>query len=1418
MGVGLALTLGGLGSAGAQPQATAVSPVYLDDSPRATEALVRARELAALGNESDAARVLQGVLDQDGARLAPAVRDPDLFIEVREIIHDLLLSEPELLARYRELSSEPARRALEDEGDPEGAAARYLLTPAGFDASLRLAERAYEHARFDAAYRALVLLERHPDRAGERARGASRLMSRCAAAIRAVRGAEDPSWVEAVASRAREWAVASGLDPAPGVLRAPEDLPPVRTPFSAAESTALEDLLPRPLWSDLLGDPLPVRVAAARGEASRSPLPVGARWLGAAATAQGDTVFVSDGQTVSAWNRFTLTLRWRLKLDGAVGGPYALRADQSPAEMTTVAAGEGRLAVVTGLRLEQQVREVRHLVVIDAASGRPLWTRGPFDTGVEGAAESLFVGPPLISEGTVVLRVEKDATSRRLDGLYLVGFDLETGALRWTRPVGSSGALTFGYRPPTLDGMSSARGLVFTLSRVGVMTAVEVASGRTRWARRDAPPLSIRAGESEPWEFNVPQVRDGRVLMLSPARDRVLMLDAETGAVLGSRPSSALGNPAYLLLAGDDLVGVGRSALHSLALASLTDAAQEPVEIARFAPEIFRGRVIPAPGRVLAPLFNEVVVVNTPAALAGEGRIASRVRLDQPGVVLPLDGQLVVVDESRIHSYLIWSVAERQLRQRMESAPADPAPAITYAELAFRSGRTEGLVQAIDHALRAIESDPLAETVPEDLSRVFRSVLTMIEPGSAGSPLDAATRGALVDRLGRSASTGAERASFHLTAGAVYEGAGDLTRAVQSYQAVLDAPDLAGAVYASGGTEVPADFAATRRLRALIEAHGPALYQPYEADAQRLLSEARAALDADAFEAIARRYPVSRTAVTAWMESASHAQSQGRTPLAALALEEGLAAARLSLDKGDPLIGELGGRLVSLQKRAGQFHAVLDTLTRLERDHPGLALTDMGGPIDADALVRSVSESIAQTTRRPRVGPRPTATATIVGWTVEEPLAEESPLPVTDAIVLRSEEGELALWRLAPGAPAGLARVWGSVTKETLLWLDQHGAYFAEQIGEGPWADHRVLCRAMNDGQVRWATAPFRTVVPPGEPERILAQGGPNAPARFLWTPLEPNASVADPMLAVDGSTMVLIDRLGRAAAYELSTGRLLWTRGDLMPRVHDAALAGGTLLVGGSRLRVDLSAPGPDPLQAEPNPGGLILAIDARSGQTVYRWESDDAIRWVRLTPEGHAVAGLDPGVVSIDLVRQRLRWRSESPKLKGSLAAWAVPGRVIVRSEAPELWQVTTDDGAVARRALDLRGRLNEGFDEVTVRAIGSSVGIATGRGLALIAPDASLAGLDARPNDSAPILHAGFGADFVPVLERSPLGEGAESGSYSLTIFDLESLRTVSTTTVRFGQAPAPVQMALIDGKVLINAGAAVTVIDAPPEAPP
>ncbi|MDX2114155.1 MAG: PQQ-binding-like beta-propeller repeat protein [Planctomycetota bacterium] len=1392
-----------LGAAGvpvafAQP----ASPVFTDDSPRAADGLVRARELASIGNLDEAVRVLQSLLDEEPERTIARADDPDLFTTVRARVHEALLADARLLDRYRALQDPAAREAVE-RGEIDAVERSRMLTTAGFEAALRIAQRRLESAQFRAALHLLAELDAHPERKGNGKADAAALARLVASYI------DDPR----AAALATSWSEASGAESRLTPAARP-DLPAQLWPFGPVPRGELSELLPRPLWSAPLGDALPIEPAVNYRNAP-SPPREGALWLFSLPTVVGDTLYVQDMQTLTAWNRFTLSRRWSMRLDPIEGRRYTIGPQQGFTECAAASSDGVHVAAVMGLTLQGADVPERRLVSIEASSGRVLWSRTVAELKAPELDEGVLRGPALIDDGVVVAMIDKDVTRRRLESQYAVGLDARHGTLLWVRQLGSSGALPYGARGGVSEAPLLHDGLVLSTHRMGFAACFESATGRLRWIRRLQSGQQAVGRPDQPWESNAPVVSDGIMYFVATSgfegggeQASIVALNAATGAIVGRCPASRFGGPEYLLIAGDWLIGVGSRRIVSGKLADFGPAVETRNVLSLDASEI-RGRVLPFGSSLMVPTLDGVEVYDP--ARAGEPADFA-VTLDKPGNVLPLEGQLIVVDDREVHTYLVWEVAEKLLRERMNADPPDAQAAITFAELAHRAGKPGEILAAVDRALAGIEADPLNPRSRDHQRALFAAVLAMIEPGpdSAAAPLELPLRTSLVERLDRCATGPAERVAYQLALGRVREAQQQWGRAVEAYQAILDAPEFADTRYVAGDTSVAASFEATRRLRRLIQSEGRVLYDVYQAEAERMLAGLVEELAPEPFEAVARRYPVARASVRAWLEASARFTTQGRPRLAAQSLEEGLAAARLALDPGDALLGELTGRLVRELARTGLVHPALRTLEEFEREHPGMMLTEQGAPLDPGSLVQELRQILDARARLPRIGTQATASIPLLGWGIAEPLFEETGGPVTDEIVMLSTDNELALFRVTgPGLPE---KVWGGVRDEYFLWLDASGAYFAREDRGHNRPDHVVICRDRATGRVRWESAPFRSHFAPGP-----FDGNPDDPqadtAPVIDTPLNQRVPVDQVNAFVDHQTLVLLDMTGRAIGIDLSSGRVLWQRGTTVPRLHDAALEGGTLLVGGADGPIDPAAKFDDPHAGTPMPA-VVLALDARTGQTIFRYDARSRVRWTRLSPEGFALVGLDSSVVALDAYRGRERWSAEAKGIAASNSGWALPGRVIVRGGDGALYQIDSETGALRVGGLDTRDRLDAGFGGIRVRELGEGTAVATRIGLALYDRSGSLVGIDERERDDLTYF---AGVARTKAVTVSPAPESADPGLAALHInlYDLPSMKLLSRGLVEVGSPTSPGPFALLEGKLLISAGSITLVVDIPPE---
>lgn len=1372
-----------------------VSPVFVNDSPRAADAIVRAGELAAIGNLEEAARVLQSLLDGEGERMIATAADPDLFTTVRTRVMAMLAGSPPLLERYRAIEEAEAERLVQT-GEINLAERTRLMTPAGYEAALRIAQQRLEAAQFDAALLMLESLSGHPDRTGDSAEAATALLRSLASLTRTSRtGAR----AEALLAR---WSAA-------GETKAAEtpEIPVPRSVFDRLAPSSLDGILSRPLWSDSLGERLPLTASAASQRAGID-LPETARWLFAVPSVVGDTVYVSDTQTITAWNRFTLSQRWRVKFDGAQGRQPQIGPQSGFEELAQVASDGRTVASVIGLAIQGNTSIRRTLVSLDAATGQVRWSRTLTDLGLLDTSQpgnlSALIGPAMLDQDVIVAGIRRSDQGRRLDGYSAIGVDANTGELRWNSSIASAGSLAYGVTPGVVDAPAVRDGIVHVVSSVGFAAAFESTSGRVHWIRRLPAGAMTQDHPNDPWESNTPVLLNDSMYIVHPGRQEVLSLDAATGAMRQRMATGKLDNAAYLLASGDKLLGVSSASI-VVVDASTFGPGASTTRIARFTPNQLRGRIVVAGGKVLAPVVDGVEFYDPASSLAEP---QAKVPLSRPGNILPIESQLLVVDDHEIHTYLLWEEAERMLREQMAAHPGEPAPAITYAELAYRASKPDVIVGAVDRAITAIEADPLRGTNTFHQARLFRALFEMIEPSAASqsATLASSLRGELIERLGRCASTKQEQVSHLLVAGAFYDAAGQADRAVQSYQRVLDVRELAETSFSQGETTVSAEFEATRRLRRAISTHGAAVYAAYQADAARLLAEAAGATEPEPFERIARRYPVAPAAVDAWIKAASRHAGQGRPKLAGQSLEEGLATARFALSPEDPRQGELAGRLVRHLIDTGLLHPARTALQSFLRDTPNATLTVDGVRVDASAMLAEVSERLARLNRRPALGANFGRHRQMLGWGVMEPVAEDAPRMTTDRVILVNDKGEMALFTTA--GPEPLTKLWSAEPDEEYIAMDSTGVLLAAPSGQGDASDFEFLRRDLETGELKWRSGAFRTLLDRGPIDDLLASAD-NPIAPRIETPLSAATPVTSLTTAFDQQTMVVMDKIGRSVAFDIETGRLLWKSGGIMPRIHAIALEAGTLLVAGADGPVDFTHPERDSHASDTMPA-VITVIDARSGQTVTQWTGEGRVRWARLSPEGFPIVGLDSGVMSLDPYRGTVRWRAAGKDLRSTLHGWTLPGRVIVRDEGDRLWQISTADGSVPYDPLDLRGRMNDGFGTLNITDMDGRTCIRTRLGLVLLDEKGRAQGADSRDNDF-PLSFIGIGRDQAVTLSLEGTMDDVNQSRYALNVYELGSLKAIGGVDVMLPSNTDIGACDVVDGRVLITTGSIVTVIE-------
>ena len=1298
------------------------NPVFPDESPLARDGLSSVPGLIAAANWPEAIRTLQEALDQNAERVLPALtaeelasgpaggarpaapnaRGSGVYVTVRQIVHQRLLANPELLDRYRRTVEPAAAQALE-RGEHATVERSYFLTTAGFEATLRVAEEHLRHARFETARLVLEQLQTHPDRTAARSVRAGEVLERVAAYL------DRPS----VIAQAQSWQLA-------GVQRQGEQgdndqhaVTPAQWP-AAARARVYEPSLPAGDLDPALVTTAPLRsVELAEGAMISRPARANSiadrpvSWMFPLAV--GDRVFVNEGWRIAAYDRYSLDLLWRTELPDPVKNERELAIDPriGTNEPTSLSWAPGLVLTVTGLATDSGERGGNErLHAIDAATGAVRWSVLPsdLDSRLTGA---IFKGPALIEGDLAIMVVRRADVTLRSLSVALVGIRLSDGTAAWLRPLVSAGSVGFSREIAAADWPTLHQGVVYLADRIGAIVAVEAGTGRVRWVRLDPTPPRRSSTRSMTWAVQRPVISDDAIALLSSDRQRVLWVRQSDGALLAAMGVPMMGDlaqcivrvdPATLAIVNVDRVALIPSDAGAIAAGRVPAQVTGPLDAVSLV-----GRPMAVGGRLYAPTSNGVVVIDPK-----EPRRGDRIAIDQMGTLLALDSQLLVTGAADMHSYLVWDVAASVLRARLAQEPTNPDPAITLAELAYRSGRFDQIREPLDQAMQIVstQNDHPAK------GRLYTAVRTIIESGAREWLFDASAATGnegpkfasiqqalplLVLLEGVSVSP-AQRVGYELLSGRLAEERGAYARAAESYQRVLTTPELAGALWSSRELTIGAGREATRRLQSMLTQHGPQIYAAFEKAAADELASRDGRSDPGA---VALRYPIARVAPRAWLQAAQLRAQNDDASGELAALESGVRTALLrqlaspdepvtpvsqpdATDGTTPrdapattpvgsadqaLLGELGGLAITRLMEAGRLaaaRALLEETAAL----PGLVLTANNTPIDVRGLLIEVGERLGLRGRLPLVGRTiGTEYQAWEGWRLAPPIAEDiARRSDTMVTMVDDRRSVLGLFELHAGGEKLLERRWErpfNVSPIVVRMDEQRVLVYLEE-------DEGRIFESIDatSGRTVWRVGPVNTIAAAAQDPR-LARGN----ASGINTALDGWRPADDLVIALDTQTLVLVQRSGAAFATSLDDGALLWRTQLPLDRVVDIDVADGVLCIVGDQAV--------QPRRAVPR----LLVFDARTGETLHQLgDEGNFYRWVKLTDQGVVLAGLEAGIVAMRARTGEELWSAREPIMAGTFGAWVFDDRVLTLGQGGDL---LVGDVATGRFTGPLAGR---------------------------------------------------------------------------------------------------------------------------------
>jgi outer membrane protein assembly factor BamB len=1379
-----------------------VRPVSCDDSVVAADAMVRARELADGGNVPEALRVLQEVLEQEGDRLLPSPEEVDLYLPVRRLVNEALLHDATLLARYRESEGVRAAQMLA-RGEIALVERTRLLTPAGFEAALRLAQLELEAGRFESARLVLEQLERHPDRTGE--------------------GARDAAFLARVVSRyldrapVREWAARWERE----ASIPPADVEPIPAPALSVRGRTVID--PGAPVDPSTLPPLPLQsVPIGMGDTPEAE--EAQRWAWAAPTCTGSVLYVADLVGVRALDATTLSVEWSASLASTLGGSGT--RDQFPAMMSINTPGSSDPvwpAVADGVVVAHNAggeidprRTPRTAYAFDARSGRLLWGVEPSALD-ERLGASTIRGPAGVGEGVAVLTLREQGLAVRVNRTHLVALDLYTGRPKWVRLLGSVGTNPWGRGTSRSDLTIIHEGVVYRGDEMGVLGAYEAATGRPRWVRLMG---GVRTTElltrwpapagSPPHEACAPVIVGDRLFYVEPGRGSVIELSAADGRLMARREGSDLGEPRYLLAAGSWLVCVGASRLAFVPVDDLARATahQSP----DYRPVGIAGRCVTAGTTVVVPLRGALAFVD-PASPAAD------VRREVPAtgnVLVVASGEagpshLVVADGRALHVYVRWERARDLLESRAKRSPGDPAPLLTYVELLHRAGQGASIPEVAERALALLQRDVLSESARAGRVRLYDLLLGVVRQGRSEGPVnhaatpaptpvtDPAVLSRLLDIMGRCADTPEMTAAYLLERAWLARLQRRDRDAVEAYQAILADPVLA-ATPASGwsqadpalGVSATAGDEATWGLSEVLQLAGAAVYAGFDEEARIAADALPENAPAQVLMDLARRYPASEVSCGLWERAGRTLASEGRVRDARLAYGASLRCAELSAAMGRP------GHVERIERALTNLLALdEDTPTgavyRLCRDlagrFPSLRVPGARGSRPIGDVVSELRVALDVPSPGPRVGVQASRGQVIERHDPLIPLFRRVRAAATDCIVMHAggggSDGTTALWGV--DARDGLLRpLWTRRSQGPVPTVIQvtHDATVLHWAGSaGGWVE-----AISPEGRTLWRTPEFAEMA--GE-NGISGERTP--------TPLDGQVRGDDLLVSSDGTTLALVQRGGRAGVIDLASGRVLWGGALPMTRVYEAAHAGGTLIVAGATRMGD-----------GPSLRAVVVAIDPRTGEERSRLDPaliGDHPRWVREIPGGDAIVACAGGLVRYTPRGGKVVWSMPGAPGRGSIAGWVVGDALFVLDAELRLYRVSLADGSVAPDPLETRDRLTL---PVEASVHDGLLTLACAQGMLTYDSSGHLVGADSL--DSGRLQIVGITGEVTVALEVPGSGFDTPGGEIArLICFATRSGKILASERVRIYDVPT--SALLVDGKIVIGQGVATIILNAP-----
>ena len=1387
------------------------NPIYIADSPIASESLIRLSELLAQDNLDEASRLVDMLITDLGNRLIESDMK-GTYIPVRQRIHDVVRSSPVLLETYRTRHTPPAKSWL-DSGDWQRTYTNAWLTPPGFVASLRYTQTLLESAHFYAALRVIDQLQTHPD-AQRLASSAAKIANQVAQYINTPH-----AW-----TIADQWSARANLPLSERAVaknpQANQSHPVSSMPWNAnhpTDSVSLDGIVPGPLSQTLLTPEYDIELTQDTGQSRNS----GANWNPTPWTqpvVDGNFLYTNDGITISCFDRFTLRPIWRNQTaidatDIPTNNDARARLGRIIEDSTTLSINGNDLYVPSGIPRGGDRAGDNRVIKIDARTGQIKWAKTLLELDPSFVDASIR-GPIVIDQGVVVVGARTNNRRQRLISFTVVGLDSVTGDLLWIQPIGSAGSLPFqqtgqlAHHPITQDGV------VYWTDHIGLGFAIESATGYVRWARA-LPPPDLYARFSRPsYANNTPVITEHGLFVLSTDGTMILQLDASTGQTIAQRAAEPVGESYYLLHADDSVACVSQYQI-SFYPTNHFETGVVTRSATLGGTTGITGRVIQIGDQLLAPVVSSVVAIDPAVPMRSRS-----IDLDASGNILALDGQILVVDHLQITSFLSWETASALLYQRI---PQDPGAAITLAELAYRAQRYDETRPAIERAIKEINAVS-SETRQELADQLYTVVLDMVEPThraqttdqSIDQSIDPAIPAktlssqdqlALLNHLSTLARTHQQVLAHRMAQGAWHELRSDPQSAISAYQDILDQPALGASMWEGNSIAVRGGLEATRRIGNILSTQGYIPYRKFDLLAQTerdyLLSSdnqpnsptnstTNPALSITQLETLAKRYPWSTSSPLIWAETSRLYASANQTPASIRAATQGLditkSLHKLGVNISQETIDLLAQRAIAGMINTNRVSDAEALAISLVDQFPNLTLRIEGQIITHDEIAQANKAK----SQMPALGDQFIRDNQLV-------LVTGSPIKPTHRI----DRGGVVLYAPQLGRVAYVRagrnvfeEIWSRNAQSNeppiIPWQDESRTIVLWPEGSQTQDTGSIDAIETTTGNSIWTRNNIRTKL--AEQSDRIPDDIARVDAQFN-TPVKGPVPINQLVVVTDGHTIIVSDRVGRATGIDLFSGQTLWNADLPVNRLYDMDLAGGVLGVCGI-MYTDRAID-----QQQGTITSIVASIDPRTGQTIQTLDRfGQSPRWVRAGFNGNLFVATSQRILAMNTKEGSIDWIMSDDDMIETYAGWICSDQLVVLDENADLWSLNLNQGTRSPRPLETRSRLLTRSWAQVQPMLGSIV-VAGPGGLALFDQSQELIACDSI-NQQSRMIDVAWGSDRVVFLQLPQQDvDQTQTTLYLLDAHDAKLLDSINLVVPRTIDR-SPSSITAINGGVLVG----------------